>query len=136
MDSSQRRAVEMKLIYERTMGGEGGDETLLGLLELAPGERGMARVNQTVDRVFEHLTEIDAMIDAHAKDWAVERMARIDLAILRLAAYELMYVDNIPTGATISEAVELSRVYSTEESGAFINGVLGNMGRLLEETRR
>ena len=135
MNNSQRRALEMKLIYEREMGGEGGESTLTDLLEIAPGTRGIARARQTVEAVFSKLPEIDAMIQTHAKDWAVERMARIDLAILRLAAYELMYCANIPAGASINEAVELSRIYSSVESGAFINGVLGNMGRALEGQR-
>ena len=135
MNNSQRRALEMKLIYEREMGGEGSETTLTGLLEIMPGESGVSRAHQTVEEVFERLSQIDAMIQSHARDWALERMARIDLAILRLAAYELMYRADIPTGATINEAVELSRAYSSEESGAFINGVLGNMGRQLEEPR-
>ena len=69
------------------------------------------------------------------QDWSIERIARVDLAILRLAAYELLYMDDIPAAVTINEAVELSRRFSTEQSGAFINGVLGNLNRQLESEK-
>ena len=85
--------------------------------------------------VFAALHDVDRYIAAFAQDWAIDRLARVDLAILRLAAYELLRMEDIPAAVTINEAVELARKYSTEQSGAFINGVLGNLNRKLEREK-
>jgi N utilization substance protein B len=69
--------------------------------------------------------EIDQQISAHASGWSFDRLAAVDRNILRLAAYELLYVAEITAGIAINEAVELAHRYSTEESGRFVNGVLG-----------
>lgn len=80
-----------------------------------------------------HLGEIDQVINDLAVDWTVNRMASADRAILRLATYELLYREDIPTGVSINEAVELAKRYGTEESGRFVNGILGHLARRLEE---
>ncbi|MHB8466350.1 MAG: transcription antitermination factor NusB [Acidimicrobiales bacterium] len=71
--------------------------------------------------------ELDDVIGRHAVDWTVDRMPVIDRTILRIAVFELLHRPEIPTGAVISEAVELAKAYSTEESGRFVNGVLGSV---------
>ncbi len=68
---------------------------------------------------------IDALITRHSVDWTIDRMPVVDRTLLRIAVYELLERVDIPTGAVISEAVELAKMYSTEESGRFVNGVLG-----------
>lgn len=68
--------------------------------------------------------ELDALIESHAIDWALDRMPVVDLTLLRLATYELCHRPDVPTAAVISEAVELAGEYSTDESGRFVNGVL------------
>ena len=70
------------------------------------------------------IEQLDALIESHAIDWALDRMPVVDLSLLRLATYELCHRPDIPTGAVISEAVELAGEYSTDESSRFINGVL------------
>jgi len=82
-----------------------------------------------------HATELDAAIQSHAHGWTLSRMANVDRNILRLAMYELLYLTDIPASVTIDEAVELAKKYSTAESGRFVNGVLGNVVRKLEEER-
>jgi N utilization substance protein B len=82
--------------------------------------------------VGEHQTEIDDLIRRFAKDWTLERMPVVDRNLLRIGIYELLQRPDVPTGAVISEAVELARRYSTEESGRFVNGMLG---RIAEEAR-
>jgi transcription antitermination protein NusB len=72
-------------------------------------------------------TKIDALLERFAVDWAIERMPVIDRTLLRIAIYELLERADVPTGAIISEAVELAKMYSTEESGRFVNGVLGSI---------
>jgi N utilization substance protein B len=82
-----------------------------------------------------HIGELDAAIQKHAHGWTLSRMANVDRNILRLAMYELLYLADIPASVTIDEAVELAKKYSTAESGRFVNGVLGNVVRRLEEER-
>lgn len=73
------------------------------------------------------LAEIDKLIEDHAKGWSLERMPKVDLAIMRLAIYELIYRDDIPWNVSINEAVELAKKYGGEQSKAFINGILGKV---------
>ena len=74
--------------------------------------------------VGDHADEIDATIRAYAKGWTLERMPALDRALLRIGVYELSYTPEVPTGAVISEAVELAKTFSTDDSGKFINGML------------
>ncbi|NLY18488.1 MAG: transcription antitermination factor NusB [Clostridiaceae bacterium] len=73
------------------------------------------------------LKEIDKLIESHAKGWSLERMPKVDLAIMRLAIYELIYRDDIPFTVSINEAVELAKKYGADQSKAFINGILGKI---------
>ena len=82
--------------------------------------------------VGEHQDEVDGYIRRFAKDWSLERMPVIDRNLLRIGVYELVHRPDVPTAAAISEAVDLARRYSTEESGRFVNGMLG---RIAEEVR-
>lgn len=70
---------------------------------------------------------IDKAIGEYSKDWAISRMAKVDLAILRLATYEIFYNPSIPSGVSVNEAVELAKKYGSDESPAFINGILGKV---------
>ena len=85
-----------------------------------------------VGGVGDHGEEIDGYIRRFAKDWSLERMPVVDRNLLRIGIYELLHRPDVPTAAAISEAVELARRYSTEESGRFVNGMLG---RIAEEVR-
>ena len=79
--------------------------------------------------VYEKLPEIDQKISEQSKRWKISRMPKTDLAILRLAAYEILYDENVPDGAAINEAVELAKVYGSGDSYKFVNGVLGGIVR-------
>lgn len=74
--------------------------------------------------VLDHLPAIDATIQQHAHNWTFDRIAKVDLAILRLAIYELLHRDDIPPIVSINEAIELSKIFSHEDSKRFINGIL------------
>ena len=76
-----------------------------------------------------HMAEIDAHLEALATDWAVYRQAAVDRNILRMTAFEILYRQDTPVAAVINEAVELAKKYSTNESGRFVNGVLGGLAR-------
>lgn len=85
--------------------------------------------------VVEHRDDIDERLAATSENWAVERMPVVDRALLRLAVYEMVYVDDVPVSVAINEAVELAKVYGGEdESSRFVNGVLGRIARTMEGT--
>ncbi len=84
---------------------------------------------ELVDGVTGDRDELDRVIGGHAEDWSVERMAAVDRAILRLAAYELHSRPDVPTAVAIDEAVEAAKELSTAESGRFVNGILGRIAR-------
>ena len=125
------RAHAMKLIYEWEMGGDGGEETRLNLLEVKPNERESDFMNRLFEGVVDNVNAIDGRLAPFLKGWTIDRVTRVDLAILRLATYELM-LGGTPRSVVINEAVELANQYSTDKAGGFINGVLGNLGRALE----
>lgn len=128
MDRKIARAHAMKLIYEWEMGGDGGEETRMNLLGVEPGEQEAAFMNRMFEGVVVNEEKLDAQIAAHLRGWSLERVSKVDLAILRLGAYELM-LGEVPAGVVINEAVELANQYSTEKAGSFVNGVLGSLSR-------
>lgn len=83
----------------------------------------------------ENLENIDAEIDASSKNWKMHRLPIVDLTILRIATYEILYVDEIDAATSINEAIEISKSYSTQESPKFINGVLDNIRKIHENTK-
>ena len=128
MDRKIARAHAMKLIYEWEMGGDGGEETRINLLGVEPNENETDYMNRMVSGVISRAEELDQQISAHLRSWSIDRITKVDLAILRLAAYELM-LGEVPAGVAINEAVELANQYSTDKAGSFINGVLGSLSR-------
>lgn len=81
----------------------------------------------TLDRI----AQLDGVITEFLQDWTIDRINRVDLALMRLAIYEMLCEDDVPHGAAINEAVELAKDYGSDESPAFINGVLGNVSRAI-----
>jgi len=77
-----------------------------------------------VEGVAEHAAEIDRLVDEHATGWALERLPDVDRAILRMAVFELRWADDVPDPVAIDEAVQLAKNLSTDDSPAFVNGVL------------
>ena len=81
-------------------------------------------IQEKYQKIVEKLNEIDEAINEKATGWKTSRMSKVDLALLRLAVYEIRYDEEIPEGVAINEAVELAKKYGTDGSPAFINGVL------------
>jgi transcription antitermination protein NusB len=77
-----------------------------------------------VEGVVEHADEVDRLIDEHATGWSLERLPDVDRAILRMATFELLWADDVPDAVVIDEAVQLAKALSTDDSPAFVNGVL------------
>lgn len=128
MKRSDARECAMKLVYEWEMGGDGGEETRQDLLEIRPDEKERDYMEQLVSGVQEHAADIDAEVSKYAVGWKIERISRVDLAIMRLALYEIKYASQ-PAGVAVNEALELAKAYSTPEAVPFVNGVLGSFVR-------
>lgn len=90
--------------------------------EISPKD--MEYISKKSSSIIEKLDEIDAMINKQAKGWTTQRMGKVDLTILRLAVYEIMFDEDVPMGVAINEAVELAKRFGQEESSGFINGIL------------
>lgn len=78
---------------------------------------------------YEHIEEIDNIINLNSVGWKVERLPKVSLAIMRLAICEILYVPSIPSGVSINEAVELAKKFASQEDASFINGILGKYVR-------
>lgn len=79
------------------------------------------------DGVFNNVEAIDAEIEKNIRGWSLSRISRVALAIMRLAVYEMLYIENIPVSVSINEAVELAKKYAGDEDPSYINGVLGSI---------
>ncbi|NLL43918.1 MAG: transcription antitermination factor NusB [Firmicutes bacterium] len=86
-------------------------------------------VEQVVRGVHQHIAAIDAQIGSISKAWEVHRLGFIDRSILRLAIYEIVFMDDIPAGVAVNEAVELAKEFGDEDSPRFVNGLLGTVVR-------
>ncbi|HBV81421.1 MAG: transcription antitermination factor NusB [Lachnospiraceae bacterium] len=87
-------------------------------------ETDAAYISDKGNRILEKLDEIDTMINTRAKGWTTQRMGKVDLTILRLAVYEIIFDKDVPTSVAINEAVELAKRFGQDESSGFVNGVL------------
>ena len=79
--------------------------------------------------VFENLADIDALIEQNLMGWKIERISKVSLSILRLAIFEMKYMNEIPESVAINEAVEIAKKYTNADESGFINGVLGSISR-------
>jgi N utilization substance protein B len=123
--TARRRAIDV--LYQADMTDRAPSEVLA---EREDFER-MAPVytKAVVLGVQEHLGEIDRLLGEASEGWTVARMPAVDRAILRLAAYEILYRDDVPDAVVINEAVDSARELSTEASRGFVNGLLGKIAR-------
>ena len=87
---------------------------------------------QLIEGIIENQAIIDSWISAAADNWTIERMQNVDRNIIRLACYEIAFVEEIPTAVAINEAVEVAKVFGGDESPKFVNGVLGRIAAKLE----
>ena len=130
MSHTLSREIAMKRLYAETVGGVDSIEDAL-----EQSEHNMLSEEDALfsDRLYEgvhaHMQEIDAEIALHAADWSIGRIAKVDLSILRIAVYEILFELSIPVGATVNEAVELAKEFGGEKSAGFINGILGAVAK-------
>ena len=91
--------------------------------------------DELIAGVLEHQVELDERITDKSSNWSLSRMARIDLSIIRLAAYELLFRPDIPKSVTINEAIEIAKKFGSEESPAFVNGIVDEIARTLPDKK-
>ena len=134
MSRKTAREVSVKLAFARLFGGEDTYEAVLdksGITE-QPSEEDIAYSQQVLDGIAEHDAEINSTIKEIAIGWRIERMPRVDLSILRVAIFEMLYREDIPLSVSINEAVELAKEFGGERSSAYINGMLGTLAKSIE----
>lgn len=98
-----------------------------------PSKKQMTYIRACVEGVAERKEEIDQYIAQYAIGWNLHRISRFTKAALRLAIFEILYIEDVPTGVAINECVELTRKYEEEEVVSFVNGILGSFARALKE---
>ena len=144
MSRKTARSAAMQMIFEKVSGGQGGEDTLKlvydELREYAvsgekpvgdkePDEEDRAFIAEIFNGVLDHLDELDEIIGKTARGWPVERMSLVDLTILRLAVWEILYSPDVPANVSVAEALELTERYSDPEDKPFVNGILGTVVR-------
>ena len=122
MKRTEMRELAFKTIYSRFFSEE-SNETLLDSAD----KDGLEFLKKVLDNFASHYTDINEKISSHLKGYTIERLYKIDLAILVLALIELDYIKENPKEVIINEAVELAKKYSTEKSPKFVNGVLADL---------
>ena len=130
MSRKLSREFTMKLLYQMEIQKDDREEQLKNALddsEVKFTKKDTDYICGVLDGVFSNLAEMDKIIEKNAKGWKLQRISRVDLSILRLCIYEILYRDDIPLSVSINEAVELAKKYGAEDSSAFINGILSNV---------
>ena len=144
MSRTTARAAAMQMIFEKLSGGQGGEETLkmvydelredglpgvekIGRKE--PDEEDREYIAASLEGVLNHREEIDEIIGRTAKGWSIDRMSLVDLTILRLAVWEILYAEDVPGSVSIAEAMELTERFSDPDDKPFVNGILGTVLR-------
>lgn len=112
------------------------DLTVEEILDIAIEAEVVSKDKMTADivkKAEEHIGEIDSVIERNLKGWSMQRISKVSLALLRMAICEMKYFDKVPVGVSISEAVEICKVYGSDEDKNFINGLLGSISREKED---
>lgn len=120
----------MKMLYAFSLGGDYKKENVCCFNDseaLTQKEEDFCKT--LVEGVQHNEDQLRMVISEFSQGWNLDRIGKVELAILLIATYELMFLPEVPTGASINEAVELSKAYCDEKSPAFINGILGTIGR-------
>jgi transcription antitermination protein NusB len=122
---STAREAALQMLFALEASGAEPDRVIADYWLETPGDaEDRAYADAIVRGVAGELAETDARVRAASKNWRIERMTRVDRAVLRLGAYELVHRHEVPRAVILDEAVEIAKRYGTEESGAFVNGVL------------
>ena len=134
MKRTQARELCMQLVYEMIIKEEYNLAGLDLYVEENPDNLNQhSYMTEVLNHVIEQKSSVDGLIKSYSVDWEFDRIARVDLAILKVGFSELLYMPDIPNHVTINEAVELAKKFGTEHSPSYINGVLGKYHRENQE---
>lgn len=132
MNRHESREQAFVFLFESTFGVDDINE----IIELAKISRDL-EISDFAKKLFlgvkSKQSEIDECIEKYLKEWKKDRLSRVTISILRLAAYEILFEAEIPLGVSINEAVELGKKYSTKENATYINGVLGSLSKEIQK---
>ena len=146
MTRGNARELAVHLIYAREFTGEEPEKLVAARLEkeyyalLAeenqvytdrPSKGQVAYLDHVVSGVANRSEELNEMIKKHAIGWDISRISKLTRTVLQLAIFEILYVEDVPTGVAISEAVRIAKMYDGDDTGAFVNGILGSFARSL-----
>ena len=129
MKRKKAREEVVKLVYQMDMLSDAKEVLDVYVTLNNVKENDLAYIESTVSGVEEHLEEIDGKISANLNKWTIDRISKVSLAAMRVAVYEILYVDDVPTSVAISEAVDIVTGYDDPDNASFVNGVLGSISR-------
>lgn len=147
MTRANARELAVHLIYGREFTGEEPDQVVSVRLAREyydklstendvyserPSKNQVAYLDKVVAGVANRTDDLNSIIGKFAIDWDVSRISRLARSIMQLAIFEILYVEDVPTGVAISEAVRLAKKYDGDDTGAFVNGILGSFARSME----
>ncbi|WP_080874574.1 transcription antitermination factor NusB [Oceanobacillus timonensis] len=124
MNRHKAREKAFQTLFQLDMNEE---EISLAMESLKEEERKDVFLSMLIDGVITYKETIDSKIAENLEKWSIDRIAAVERTVLRLAVYELLYMDDIPSGVSINEAIELAHTFGDEQSGKFINGVLSKV---------
>jgi transcription antitermination protein NusB len=130
MNRRKSREIAMKLLFEMSINKEEYKEIIENFKEHTDvdlKDLEMEYISRVLDGVGKNTEVIDKKINSYLINWKLHRISKIDLAILRISTYEILFEEDIPDVVSVNEGIELAKKYSDEKSSTFINGVLGNM---------
>lgn len=131
------REIALQILYEMEMVQVPPEQAVSMFYEYFDAPPSSRPFTETlVFGVVLHRSEIDQLIAAASEHWRIDRMSIVDRNILRIALFEMLYCEDIPPKVSINEAIDLGKTFGTEESGAFINGILDHMLLELKESRK
>ena len=128
MTRREARETAFILIFEKQFNDDSLEEILLlakQVRDIEPDEY----VKQAFFGVFENIDTIDSCISEKAVGWSIKRISKTALAVLRLAIFEIRYMENIPVSVSINEAVEILKKYATKQEASFVNGILSTVAK-------
>lgn len=124
------REAAMKLLYQLEIQKSDKSEQIdFALEEESLTDNDKMYIRSIVDGVNEKVILIDSIIEKKSMGWKISRLSKIDLSILRIGIYEILYREDIPYSVTVNEAVELAKRYSNEDAGAYVNGLLAKVSK-------
>ncbi|GCD09456.1 transcription antitermination factor NusB [Clostridium tagluense] len=130
MNRRKSREVAMKLLFEMSINKESYEEIIENFKEYTDvdlNDVDMSYITRVLAGIHEHGVEIDKNIEKHLIKWKLDRLSKMNLAILRISTYEILFEEEIPSVVSVNEGIELAKKYGEDASPAFINGILAKM---------